>query len=235
MANKNQPIILANQIGKPYMSMSDRIACAIQRAIALPGVTGFSIAEKTGISTGRISQLKNGEAGEISAKVLFALARAIGVNPNWLVEGDGPMYPSDPQSVVLIPCYEPSKAAQICEAGQGDRGVQSLNRGVLDRAGLNPEHLQALSAPDDSMSPTILVGDLLLIDISQTQIRSGNVYAIDMPGGVPFIRRMIQTVNADWIVRTDSSDKIRHPDHMLGQDIYSLKVIGRIAWRGGAI
>lgn len=217
------------------MTMSDRIACAIQRAIALPGVTGFSIAKATGMSTARISQLRNGVTGEISATLLFALARAVGVNPEWLVEGTGPMCPADPQTVVLIPYYDPNNTAQTREAGTEDRDVQSLNRGVLDEAGLIPEHLQALSAPDDSMSPTILAGDLLLIDISQTQIRSGNVYAIDMPGDAPFIRRMIKTINSDWIVRTDSSDKIRYPDHMLGENIYSLKIIGRIVWRGGAV
>lgn len=214
------------------MNMSDRIACAIQRAIALPGVTGLSIAEKAGISRGRVSQLKNGEAGEISATALFSLARALGVNPDWLVEGNGPMYPSDPQSVVLIPRLEPSDKA---EAGYENRGVQSISSEILDRAGLNPEHLQALIAPDESMSPTILTGDLLLIDITQTQIRSGKVYAIDMPRGAPFIRRMIQTFNGDWMVRTDNGDKIRYPDHMLGDSISELIVIGQIVWRGGSV
>lgn len=97
---------------------------------------------------------------------------------------------------------------------------------------LNPEHLRGMYVRGDSMEPYLYDYDTVLIDITDTQIADGEVYAIvfqnrfyvkelrGMEGGVRIISR-----NEKYAPMEALDDNWR--------DERDFQVLGRVVWRGG--
>lgn len=91
-------------------------------------------------------------------------------------------------------------------------------------------------AEGSSMEPTISDGDVLLIDGADRTARSGRVYAFVRPDGSVSVKRLIQQVAGDWIIRSDNQDKVRYPDETIKpDDLAHINIIGRSVWRGGGM
>jgi phage repressor protein C with HTH and peptisase S24 domain len=69
------------------MNLSERIA----RAVRDSGLSQKDIAARVRVSPGAITQWKKGEIQSLKANNLLALAKATGVNPEWLANGTGEM------------------------------------------------------------------------------------------------------------------------------------------------
>lgn len=115
-------------------------------------------------------------------------------------------------------------------------GGLAFKRDWLRRTGAKPESLCVIYADGSSMEPTISDGEVLLIDRSDITPRNGKVYAFLRPDGSLSVKRLIQQVTGDWIIRSDNLDKSRYPDESIRpDDLAHINIIGRSVWRGGGM
>ena len=103
----------------------------------------------------------------------------------------------------------------------------------LKEKGLTAEKLCVVEASGESMSPHIESGESVLIDLSDTTIRSGEVYAFQTPDGLR-IKRFFWQADGRLKISSDNPDKSRFPDEVyFGDEATLIKIVGRKVWRGG--
>jgi len=71
--------------------MNENISERIRKIRAVTGLTQAQLAEKTGINKSSLSVLEN-EGRSISQKSLNKIIQAFGLNPDWMLYGEGEMY-----------------------------------------------------------------------------------------------------------------------------------------------
>ena len=127
------------------------------------GVTGTSqadLAECVGITTAAISNLEVRDAG--TSRHSFEIAVCLGVDPNWLVTGNGSMNLRAPKQIVEVPLISWVQAGDWAETndpyvpGDGQEWV-SCPSGV-SKSGF------ALTVTGESMEPDFKDGDVIVVD-----------------------------------------------------------------------
>jgi len=208
-------------------------------------LTQAELARRCGWETGGQARIGNYEKDrrEPSISALLKIAEALNVSPAFLIlpvalavsEGK-PTYADD--DFVIIDQYTAAGSA-----GNGHmndhvevNGGLACKRSWLQRQGVNPDNLHVIYAKGMSMEPTILDGDVVLMDASQTEPHHGKVYVIRRPDGELLIKRLVHSITGRWIIRSDNDDKRSFPDEEIaGADVENLAILGRIVWHGGML
>lgn len=97
---------------------------------------------------------------------------------------------------------------------------------------LNPENLRGMYVRGDSMEPYLFNRDTVLIDISDTEISDGEVYAIVFKNR--FYVKELRAIEGG--IRIISRNEKYEPMEMLDkdwQDERDFQVLGHVVWRGG--
>jgi phage repressor protein C with HTH and peptisase S24 domain len=161
----------------------------------------------------------------------LTIAAAFGVNPVWLKTGSGPVYQNEQASTVLVP----KVAAKACAGGGSfelsDTIVDELpfDRSWLSKKG-NPGRMVAMEVIGDSMSPELEPGDNILIDQSQNQIADNNLYVVGLADNIQVKRVQIRP----GLVVLFSTNQRYSPVTLQGDEIDTLRVIGRVLWSSRA-
>ena len=161
----------------------------------------------------------------------LTIAAAFGVNPVWLKTGSGPVYQNEQASTVLVP----KVAAKACAGGGSfelsDMIVDELpfDRSWLSKKG-NPGRMVAMEVIGDSMSPELEPGDNILIDQSQIQVADNNLYVVGLADSIQVKRVQIRP----GLVVLFSTNQRYSPVSLQGDEIDTLRVIGRVLWSSRA-
>ena len=161
----------------------------------------------------------------------LSIAAAFGVNPVWLKTGSGPVYQNEQASTVLVP----KVAARACAGGGSfelsDMIVDELpfDRSWLSKKG-NPGRMVAMEVIGDSMSPELEPGDNILIDQSQIHIADNNLYVVGLADSIQVKRVQIRP----GLVVLFSTNQRYSPVSLQGDEIDTLRVIGRVLWSSRA-
>jgi phage repressor protein C with HTH and peptisase S24 domain len=209
------------------MNMSERVALALTDC----GRSPRDLSKDIGVSVARISQLKSGTGG-VKAENLFAFARATGYSPQWLAEGVGNAKesPTSAPEYTMIARYESSAH------DESSSGALAFDRAWLQALSLNERSLMYFYFSDGTMEPAVIHGDLLLIDINQVTPESGGIFVVLRADGEAVVKRLLQTMASGWIIRSDNDNKRHYPDEIINDDeIGTLRIAGRVVWRGGKI
>ena len=167
---------------------------------------------------------------------LIAMADAGNVRVEWLATGEGPMKRGEAEGsgldlevFALVPRYdvEVSAGGGALVEGEAVIGAMAFKREWLKRMGLELLKLALVTVKGDSMDPTLADGDVVLVDLRQTDITDGAIHVLRSDSGV-LIKRLQLGLDNQVIVRSDNK-------------IYSalettrdkLNVVGRVVWRGG--
>jgi phage repressor protein C with HTH and peptisase S24 domain len=157
----------------------------------------------------------------------LTLANMFGVSLEWLNTGSGPVYQSDRPRTTLIP----KVSARAC-AGTGSLEVQDniideipFGRSWISQKG-RPDSMVVMDVVGDSMSPELEPGDSVLIDQSQTEILSNNLYVL---GHLEVLQ--IKRVQArPGLITLYSANQRYQPVTLQGDEIETLRIIGRVLW-----
>jgi transcriptional regulator with XRE-family HTH domain len=84
--------LLVQDIDMDGSTFSERLADAMREA----GITAVALSAATGMSQSAISQWLSSKIKQLSAGHLFAVADVLGVEPRWLLTGQGPRKPRLP-------------------------------------------------------------------------------------------------------------------------------------------
>ncbi|BAK75410.1 putative phage repressor [Pseudogulbenkiania sp. NH8B] len=96
---------------------------------------------------------------------------------------------------------------------------------------LDPRNLKAMYVRGDSMEPYLQDGDTVMIDIEDTKVVDGEVYAVCYDDEW-YIKRLYKTPGGGLLLHSDNSTK--HPDKPVTPEQAELvRVFGRVVWRGG--
>jgi phage repressor protein C with HTH and peptisase S24 domain len=175
------------------------------------------------------------------------LYEVFGVYPNWMLLGIGPKYTPD-QSIpeiadnhsdhhtllsnasdtVSLQALDFDASSGNGSAGPTEEGAShfALNVNWLNRRGLNPDHLTLIAMAGNSMEPDHYDGDLLVVDLSSTDLAESNIYAVRFSGAL-YVKRIQHQPDGKIFLLSMNRD---YPPIELQRPIADqLDVIGRIA------
>lgn len=228
------------------MSFQDRLKQALSESALNQG----DVARKAGMSPGALTMWKNGTIMNPEARNVSSIARVLGINSDWLIDGKGPMRPPEPGNIRTEP--RPIKAfgdhdpvsddeiqvkrlTLIASAGSGrlqweidEKGTPNrYRRAWCERLGFTPEKLVTVQIDGDSMIPHLVNGGSVVINTADTTPRSGKIYAVDYRGEF-FMKRLFVEPDGAIRVTSDNPDKTLYPDWIVKPEHGDvLRVLGR--------
>lgn len=135
---------------------------------------------------------------------------------------------------VAVPTYEVrlSAGAGAVNDDQAERGALAFRRDWLDRLGVKPQQAMVLTVSDDSMTPTLNDGDLVLIVRERTTARQRGIFALvgaDGEGPVKRAGRQPETLLLH-------SDNETCPTQIIpAADAKRVRILDEVVWWGHTV
>ena len=235
-----------NNIG---MSISTRIKQARKAA----KMTQEELAKKTGLKQSTISDLEVGRSHGTTS--IASLAAALGVSPLWLEAGKGPMSAADGDLAPVVGSSVraqhaddpiPDDVVQVFEsrikfsAGNGkvatfelvEDGEPALYRhSWLQKNSLKPERIRRFPVSGDSQEPTLYDGDVVLVNLEETEVVDGKLYAIRYDNDLR-IKFLFRKLDGTLILRSKNP---AYPDEEVSPEVANeyISIIGRVRDKSG--
>lgn len=173
------------------------------------------------------------ERSVIPYKEVCSTALEMGVSIEWLLTGKGEKTQGTNNALSLsVPHYAIQASAgggTLVEAEQIEQHL-TLSREWLKREGITSNDLIGIYTKGDSMEPTLINGDSLLIDRQQNAIGSeGGIYVINYDGEL-FVKRVQKLLDGRIAVTSDNKNHLSI--EISKNDLEQLKIIGRVVWFG---
>ena len=108
----------------------------------------------------------------------------------------------------------------------------AFRRDWLQRNSINLKHCRIIDVRGDSMAPHLEDGDVVLINMDDKNIRSGEVYAIAVDGETR-IKRLIKRADGGIEIRSDNESPSYPTETIPANSLDRIQIIGRKVWRGG--
>ena len=181
------------------------------------------------------------------------IANYYNVRLDWLIYGKGNKYETQTikwQGEVSEPGKDCEFDGEIVEipffsdvslsAGQGGflqletngRSKQFV-KSELKSLGVDISNAACATVHGDSMLPVLPDGSLVGVDMSDTSIKDGKMYAIDR-GGMLYVKRLYKEPNNG--LRISSLNKEEYPEEKLThKEALNIRIIGRIFWYSALI
>lgn len=157
----------------------------------------------------------------------FKIASVFGLNPAWIQTGKGSVYQTGREETFFVPRV----SARAC-AGSGSLEVQDniidevpFSSDWVSRMG-SPANMVVMEVVGDSMSPELEEGDTILVDQSQKRLNSRNLYVVGLEDSLQVKR--VQA--APGLAILLSANRNYPPVTLQGDEVDSLRVIGRVLW-----
>lgn len=233
-------------------TFADRLNFAMNEG----GYTQASLGQAIGMSQPSVWKLTTGKTQ--NTRKMYQIAKVLGVRPEWLEEGSGPMREGpatepSPNASTFKFSHLKVKEWESLDEKERDEYVEvpllniSLSAGnggyVIDESsefGLTFRHyyLKKVGVPiaaarvvrvtGNSMEPTLHDGDVVGVNTQDTVIRDGKTYAIRQ-GDLLRVKILIATPQT-VIIR--SINREEYPDETMTKEEFSdgVDVIGRVFW-----
>lgn len=173
----------------------------------------YSFSRRSNVSDTALRSYLKGSVPGIDKVQL--IAEAAGVNVEWLITGKGPIHPDDldahdddPGSAsdyVYIPLVDLEVSAgpgRVAEAESIVDVVAFEAQWLRSQLNTNPAKLSLVTVKGDSMSPTLLDGDLIFVDHTEMELRDG-IYVFQIDGDL-LVKRLQRLPGAQLSVISDN-------------------------------
>ena len=168
---------------------------------------------------------------------LAQLSLKYDLNLNWLVLGEGNMLNtnSGESECYFFPVLgevEASCGYGITVSDETTKALYGLSRQVVKDLGINPKQSEIIFASGNSMDPTIVGGDCLLVDKSKTEIYDGKIYCIRYDCQL-YVKRLQKLPRKTIKVISDNKEQFDafYIDFSKEIDI-DFQIIGEVRWWG---
>jgi SOS-response transcriptional repressor LexA len=198
--------------------------------------TQTEVAKLLGIKQSSISDAK--KKNTIPDGWLITLYRACGLEPDWVLYGQEPItrwedgtasvslhetgatYSTPPTraTVQAMPRTDPQTGAWVREALESIPVPESLTRA----------NLLVVRMEGSGMEPGIRRNAYVGIDCDDVRIRSGEIYALDMPGEGLIIKRAVRDLEKQRLLLL--SDNPSHQTQSLPLENPGIAIIGKAIW-----
>lgn len=206
-------------------------------------LTQTELGEKIGVSQNTIQKVEKG--GE--TKYINQLARALDVNAEWLQFGTGEMAIRHVDDVEMIEDDKDYSDTHVeidlydikLSAGNGKPVIEWVQRKseepLLFREAwfrikrLSPKTCKAMYVRGHSMSPVLDDWDTVIVDIADTDIVDGEIYALIYNRNF-YIKQIVRTGKGLQLISFNTD---YDPIDIDEDDLEYVQIIGRKVWRGG--
>lgn len=206
---------------------------AVDRFIeASPGKTVQSLASLLGVSH---QAVYNAKSKAVPPDTWYAkMGRETEVSLDWLLTGRGPMERVQRQvkdvDTTAIPKVKARLSAgtgSLETSGETERFCYFRSDWVNRKC--RPNQCVVMDVGGDSMEPVIRDKDIVLVDQGQTEIITGNIYAIGIEDEV--LIKYVDRVPGNYVLR--SANKEYTPINVdLRDESLNIRIIGRVLWMG---
>lgn len=185
----------------------------------------------------------NGARVRDSFPLKWALAISIeyGISVEWILTGKGlkdavqdgeEAYEAEGKSeFIKVPRYDVSVSAGHGNMIHSEQIVDylSFKREWVESRKLNPKSLVLVEVDGDSMNPTLLDGDLILVDREVHEFKSDGLYVLNFDDNLQ-VKRIQKVPTGDLIIQGDNPTY--KPFTAVGDQVELLTIIGRVVWFG---
>lgn len=202
----------------------------LSQAIEARGDRLAGAARKMGVSKQTLDQWVKGRSVP-RADVAFEICQRYGMDLEYLLSGKI-SFVSASADLVMLPHFPTQPSAgggALAPLDQASDGDVAFSAAWLRLIGVNPRRAHVLTAKGDSMEPTIRDGDLLILDRSIDHVVDAGIYVVTV-GGMVVVKRVQVSRDGTLILRSDNG---RYHDEVIPADeLYTIKVEGRVCWSG---
>ncbi|HAV37433.1 MAG TPA: helix-turn-helix transcriptional regulator [Massilia sp.] len=234
------------------MLLSERIKLAMKEA----GLSQVDLARACGVKPPSVHGWLTGKAKYLRGENLLQAARALGVRQEWLATGSGPMrstgdasnsatapsmiralHPEDPlpDDVISVP-----ESRIEFSAGNGrephfeleeDNEPATYRLSWFQKERINPERVKRFRVTGDSQEPFLFHRDTVLVNLDETEIVDGKLYAIRY-GNDLRIKYLYRRLDGTLILRSKNPV---YSDEEIPADLANehISVIGRVRDKSG--
>lgn len=198
--------------------------------------TQTEVAKLLGIKQSSISDAK--KKNTIPDGWLITLYRACGLEPDWVLYGQEPVSRWEGGPIPAGVCEE--SAAYVAPPNRAT--VYAMTRTAPESGSWARESLESIPLPESlhrpdllvvkmdnaSMEPGIRRDALVGIDCAEAPLRSGEIYALDMPGEGLIIKRVVRDLENQRLLLV--SDNASHQTQSLPLDNPGVGIVGKAVW-----
>lgn len=193
--------------------MKTTLSERLKKARLEASITQKSLGDAIGVSQAAIQKIETGKATQTTK--IVDLANALGVNPEWLSSGNGPMR-SDGQEPMQLQRNDNYRVEVLDLKVSAGPGTYMLSEAVevLSAIEFTNDHARSLfgsrrakdikvmTVDGDSMYPTIKSGDRLFFDVAVREFTTDGVYAFVF--GKTFHVKRLQMQGLELAVLSDN-------------------------------
>ena len=204
---------------KNMSTLQERIA----EVIAHSGLSVSEIAKECGVTSGAVSQWKDGPTKSLKPAPAARLAERTGFSALWIATGEGGKWRVAPSATPIDlesnPDYPAVRRVRLrlsagiegfaVEADVEDGAPIVFKRDWFVRHGYKAESLVAIGVKGSSMEPGMYDGDTVVINTAQQEPRDGRVFAINYEGEL--VIKRLQRDEGEWWMESDNPDQRRYP------------------------
>lgn len=225
-------------------TLSERISWLMQRF----NISQTELAKIAKISQPSVANWINGRTQKIRSEPAMFISDHFKIKSSWLISGIGDPFAGGDRIEAVDPedidegsddRFVPIKSLRIrCSAGHGqeptyedvtDENAFCYKRSWLQKYGYNPNKLVRLDVHGDSMEPTLYDGDHITVNLADTYIQSGHVYAVTYAGEYR-VKRLERLMDGTVVVKSDNREY--RTEEISGSD-EMFRVIGRVVDKSG--
>ena len=206
------------------------------------GLIQKDFAAAVGITDAYISDIEKGKKYP-SDPILQLIAVKHHINLTWLETGTGPMFvwqsPANKKERLSPKQLEAQSHDNYAylpacrKQGEPDEVVDSLafkKQWLTSELQLDPKDLYLLNVEDDSMTPSLNPGDLVLVNHQETEVARDGVYVVRLDGTLRIKR--LQRLPGNQVMVSSQNQDYESFTVDLDQQAESFTIIGRVVWAG---
>ena len=200
------------------------------------GLAPAHVAEMAGVNRSFVYDILRGRSSRPGIDRLADIARVLKVDRDWLihgigeVEGPSPFHenPDDAFVAIAHAAPRPSMGGGAVVTEDGDtpgRAYHFRNSWIRHKLKASPSQLRIMHVEGDSMAPTLLGGDAVLVDMTRQLPNPPGIFVLDDGLGL-VAERLVYIPNSDPpAVRVISDDKL-YPEYERTAE--GILIIGRV-------
>jgi len=217
-----------------HHTLSDRLRARARQL----GVSPAHVAAMAGVNRSFVYDILRGRSARPGLDKLGDVARVLKVDRDWLlhgigeVEGPSPFIENPDETFVAIPHASPRPSmggGAVVEAREEEpsRAYHFRRSWIRDALKASPSQLRIMHVAGDSMAPTLLDGDTVLVDMARRAPNPPGIFVLD--DGLGLVAKRLEHIpNSDpSAVRVISDNAFYSPYERTADEIH---IIGRIRW-----
>ncbi|MEZ5752839.1 MAG: S24 family peptidase [Paracoccaceae bacterium] len=127
---------------------------------------------------------------------------------------------------------EASAGPGVFNGEHSEVGSMAFRRDWLRKLGVKAEQAVLITVKGQSMEPTLLDGDVVLVDKTKAQLINGKVFAVtDLDGSVR-VKRLFQPKPGMMVLQSDNRGDDYPPEIRTGAELNRLRIEGQVVWSG---